>query len=337
MSDLDATVAVPPPGTAPWRRRVRRGTGAAAWLAAVPLALFAVLRLAGYTGTWYLVVLLAFTPYLAAAAVPALALAALSRRWVAAAVAGLAALALAWCVLPRAAGAAQPRAGGSVLRVLSANLRVGGADAATLVALLRAQRADLLAVQEFTPYAQDALSAAGLDDLLPYHVRYGATGVGGSALYARYPLTAAGYRSLPGDFGQAYATLSVPGAPAVLVESVHPCAPSEPSQLDCWHAGLAAEPPATVDGPLRILAGDFNATLDHEPLRRLLGTGYRDAATACGAGLVPSWPYDGRPVPGVVLDHILTDPRIAVRRWRVLANPGSDHRAVLAELVLPRA
>ena len=45
-----------------------------------------------------------------------------------------------------------------------------------------------------------------------------------------------------------------------------------------WRGDLRALPPATPDGPLRILAGDFNATLDHAELRRLLDTGYEDAA-----------------------------------------------------------
>ncbi len=331
-----ATDAVAPSlGREPAPTWPRRAATAAVWLALVPLLGFTVLRLAGFTGNWYLVAVLAFVPYAALASVAVLLLAALARRWLATALAGLVTLALALCVLPRAVDDRQPAPGGPALRVLSANMRVGGADADALVALVRDRQADLLALQEFTPYAQDALTAAGLDRLLPYHVRYGTWGVDGSALYSRYPMTGTGYRSLPGGFGQAYAQLQVPGAASVLVESVHPCAPSESSRLDCWHAGLAQEPPATVDGPLRILAGDFNATIDHEPLRRLLGTGYRDAASALGDGLVPSWPYDGRPLPGVTLDHVLVDRRIAVRQWRTLTNPGSDHRAVYAELALP--
>ena len=33
---------------------------------------------------------------------------------------------------------------------------------------------------------------------------------------------------------------------------------------------------------MRILAGDFNATLDHAELRRLIGRGYHDAAEQAG-------------------------------------------------------
>jgi endonuclease/exonuclease/phosphatase (EEP) superfamily protein YafD len=93
-----------------------------------------------------------------------------------------------------------------------------------------------------------------------------------------------------------------------------------------------------VDGPLRVLAGDFNATLDHAALRRLIDTGYRDAASVVGAGLRPSWPYDEKWfMPGVTLDRILADRRIDVRAARPYRIRGSDHKALYAELVLPSA
>jgi endonuclease/exonuclease/phosphatase (EEP) superfamily protein YafD len=88
---------------------------------------------------------------------------------------------------------------------------------------------------------------------------------------------------------------------------------------------------------VRVLAGDFNATLDHALLRRLLDTGYRDAAATVGAGLVGTWgPYDGDPIPPVVIDHVLADRRVGVVAVSVHRVPGSDHRAVLASLTPPR-
>ncbi len=139
-------------------------------------------------------------------------------------------------------------------------------------------------------------------------------------------------------FTQAYATASVPGAPPLRVESAHPAAPYALSVLADWWTDLRGQPPATPDGRLSILAGDFNATLDHAPLRDLIATGYVDAADAAGAGLVGTWgPYDGDPIPPVTIDHILVDRRIAVRSVAVYALPGSDHRAVLAEITLPSA
>ena len=79
---------------------------------------------------------------------------------------------------------------------------------------------------------------------------------------------------------------------------------------------LRALPPATPDGRLRILAGDFNATLDHAELRRILDTGYQDAAAQVGAGLHGTWPRDRAFPPPVTIDHVLADDASASARSR---------------------
>jgi endonuclease/exonuclease/phosphatase family metal-dependent hydrolase len=84
-----------------------------------------------------------------------------------------------------------------------------------------------------------------------------------------------------------------------------------------------------------LLLGDFNATLDHAPLRRLIGSGYRDAADTVGAGLSPTWPADSLPV--VALDHVLADARIGVGAVSTHPVPDTDHRALAATLILPVA
>jgi endonuclease/exonuclease/phosphatase (EEP) superfamily protein YafD len=87
---------------------------------------------------------------------------------------------------------------------------------------------------------------------------------------------------------------------------------------------------------VRILAGDFNATLDHAEFRRVLDRGYEDAADQVGTGLRATWPANGRLTLPVTIDHVIADERCGVRDVRVLPVPGSDHRAVLAVLELPR-
>ena len=85
---------------------------------------------------------------------------------------------------------------------------------------------------------------------------------------------------------------------------------------------------------MRILAGDFNASLDHAVLRGLIGRGYADAADRAGAGLVPTWGYGGTRPP-LTIDHVLVDRRCAVTGYSVHDIAGTDHRAVLAEIRLP--
>ncbi|MFF5178989.1 endonuclease/exonuclease/phosphatase family protein [Micromonospora sp. NPDC000316] len=324
------------PPTPTHRRAAPVGT-VLCWVAVGPTAAWAALRLGGLD-RGPLVQALAFTPYVAGWSVLALALAIALRRWWPAAVAALTAVALLGAVAPRALAAAQPSTTGPTVRLLTANLLAGAADAATLVELVRQHRVDVLTVQEFTPDAQVALDRLGLDQLLPHRQLNPHVGAPGSGLYSRWPISNAGIRHNRGGwrFSQAYGTVAVPGAPPVRVESAHPAAPSALDQVDAWRTDLLAQPPATPGGELRILAGDFNATLDHSPLRALLRTGYVDAADAVGKGLTGTWgPYDGDRIPPVTIDHVLVDKRIAVRSLRVLALPGSDHRPVLTTLRLP--
>ncbi|MFD2768120.1 endonuclease/exonuclease/phosphatase family protein [Micromonospora eburnea] len=318
--------------------RNHRIATAACWLAVAPAAAWAALRLAG-SDRGPLVQAVAFTPYVAAGSLLPLVLALALRRWAAAVVAALTALALIGAVAPRAVAAPQPAAGGPTLRLLTANLLKGSADPARLIDLVRTQRVDVLTVQEFTPEIAAELDRLGLAALLPHRVLNPEVGTTGSGLYARFPLDEGGFRRNRGfGFTQAYGTLAVPGAPPVRVESAHPAAPYAVNVVPDWRTDLRGQPPATPRGRLSILAGDFNATLDHAPLRNLIDTGYADAADAAGAGLAGTWgPYDGDPIPPVTIDHVLVDRRIAVRAVKVRPVPGSDHRAVLAELRLPAA
>ena len=78
-----------------------------------------------------------------------------------------------------------------------------------------------------------------------------------------------------------------------------------------WLRMLDELPPASPK-VLRIIAGDFNATLDHSPFRAVLNRGYADAADRAGHGLEPTYPADS-PI-GIAIDHVLVDRRIGVDR-----------------------
>lgn len=337
--------------TAGWVGRPGVWRGLIAWPVVAPFALWAVLRLVPGDVHFRWVQLVAFTPYVALASVVAPLVALLVRR-PAALVAGLAVTAtLAACVLPRALsdpssrGSAGPgvRAAGDAgpaLRILSANLLYGSVPPAALVDLVRRLRPDVLTLQELTPQESAGLRAAGLSALLPYGDDRAEEGSSGSGLFTRFPLRPEELTTVNGR-RQAAGIIDVPGAGSVSVVSVHPCAPRYAFRFRCWSRSLAALP--APGAPVRILSGDFNATLDHAPVRRLLDAGYRDAADATGKGLAGTWPYRrssdfrGLPVPPVTIDHVLVDPRVAVRAFGVHRLPETDHRAIFAELVLPTA
>jgi endonuclease/exonuclease/phosphatase family metal-dependent hydrolase len=150
---------------------------------------------------------------------------------------------------------------------------------------------------------------------------------------ARTELRPGGPPDLSGA-AQPEAVLDGTAVPALHVKAAHPRPPISSWAERDWRRELRDLPGPRTGGALRILAGDFNGTLDNREIRGLLGRGYADAADATGEGLRATWPV-GRRRPGIVIDHILVPPPIKVRRVTVHDVPGSDHRAVIAELVLP--
>lgn len=303
----------------------------AAWLVSLPGAVFCAARLAGFDTSYPALQLMAYTPYAVAASLVPVGVALALRQWVAAVAAGLVFVLLALTLVPRITpdgGAAE----GREIRVMSANLLAGGGDPVTLLSLVRRENVDILFLQEYTPAF--AAKFSGIGEVLPYRVEYADPGVFGSAIYARYPLDDDGLRINPPDFGQAKAILTVDGQ-RIAIESVHTRAPGDRQSTPWWNESFGVQPPADPAGTPRILAGDFNATLDHSPLRALIATGYRDAADVMGAGLVPTWPYDGTRLPPVTLDHVLADQRFGIRRFAAFHLAGSDHRPILAVLTLP--
>ncbi|AEV88239.1 endonuclease [Actinoplanes sp. SE50] len=316
----------------------RRGATILFWLLLTPGLVWTVIRLSGWEAG-RLIQVLPFTPYVAVGSwLPAL-LALFFRRWAAGAAGVLIAVALAACVLPRALpDLDRGPSHGVTLRVMTANLLLGGADTTEITQLVRDNDVAVLAVQEFSPAAQARLTEAGLDRLLPYHSLAAEPGASGSGLYARFPLADPGQKRNHGGFLQTFGTLQAPGAAPVFVESVHPLAPSAPLTFHAWRVDLREEPRSDGDNPNRILLGDFNSTLDHSALRDLISHGYRDAADTVGDGLIGTWgPYDGDMIPPVIIDHVLVDERIGVREVSVHGVDRSDHRSVIATLTLPAA
>ncbi|MGY1843336.1 endonuclease/exonuclease/phosphatase family protein [Modestobacter sp. SYSU DS0875] len=307
---------------------------------ALPWAAAAVLRLTGTERGFPLVPALAFTPYAAATSVLPLTAALTARSRGAAVVTAVSAAALTGAVLRRTtptAPTARPQ--GPRLRVVSANMLHGRADPAALVALAADQDADVLALMEVTPEAASGLLAAGVADLLPTgHVVPAGEGQPAGAGGALWTRLAVRQRTVvPGRFGQPAALLTVPGAPDVEVTAVHTHPPtSSPTQVARWVEDLQLLPDPE-SGVLRVLAGDFNATPDHAAFRRLLRRGWVDAAAATGQARRATWWPMRVPQPRLTLDHVLVDPRIAVDALQVVHVPGTDHRALVADLRLPAA
>ena len=306
------------------------------WGLAGALVAWTLIRALGLERGWPLVPLLSFTPYVAILALVVAVLALWRRWWAGVAVAGACAAILIALLVPRAVPNRAPEgAPGVRLRVLAANIAANDVTAKQMLDRVRRWDVDVFSVVELPPQTVLAYDRAGIRSLFPHRALQALPGFEGTGLYSRLPLRpVAAPRGT--QFALAAAELDPPGAAPVRIVAVHVPAPIEGDAAAQRRRELR-DLPGAGQGPLRLLAGDFNATLDHADLRDLIGRGYHDTAEQAGTGLRPTWPADRRLVPALVtIDHVLADRRIRVISARSVAIPGSDHRGVLAELLLPR-
>ena len=298
--------------------------------------------------------LAALAPVAAVPATAAVIVAAFSAWWLALLLAIPAAILLAWQLPPRQnARAVNPVAqraaawgrDSMTVRVLTLNSRGGSADPAALLAVLRQHQVDVLAIQELTWDMVHRLDEAGLASVLPHAHLDPRPDAPGAGLWARWPLDP--LLPVPGmaDAAPRGRTEPLPGRPVVLTV-VHPLTPMRQNAYP-WQRDLTRlRPLVETEGP-QIVAGDFNATRDHQAFRDLLAAGFADCADIAQHRTWPgfTWPAswdlesnrekrrfpDRRALPIMRLDHVLVTPAsTTVRAARPIRVPGTDHHAVLA-------
>ena len=226
--------------------------------------------------------------------------------------------------------------GTRALTVLGANVWLGRADPAALAATIVAERPDVVVL----PEAGDRFRKRLLDGLDGYRgwscapYRAGVEAAGADDGPCLTVLIAAGLGEVDvalasTDTRSGWVVVSGGGLGAVRVLGVHP-AVLLPASTPHWRRELALLRPWLAD-PTRptVVVGDLNATLEHAPLQRALGAAR--PVTRRVAGTWPSWWRRGL---GVTIDHVLVAGPVGVRSVEVLDVPGSDHRAVLARLLV---
>jgi len=256
--------------------------------------------------------------------------------WVAAAVVVAVPCGLhAWWLAPSYVGAPPPPAADATsVRLMTANLLAGGGDGIDLVSAATRADADLLVVEEITADALSDMEAAGLADAFPHRVGEPGARLEGLMIFSAYPLTDP--VSLDLALGGWAATAATPDGP-LRVLGVHPQPPV--GDVEVWLTDQEAVRAAA--GGTDVVAGDLNATPDHDSLQRLADDGFGSAAVVANEGWQPTWPAGGSvrvlgvPLPALVqIDHVLVGRRVAVLEVRAVEIAGSDHRAVVAELAL---
>jgi len=223
-----------------------------------------------------------------------------------------------------------------MLRLISANLRLGRADAGAFAELVAREGASVVAVQELGPRQAEALAA-----LLP-HGKLEPTADGmGMGVALRRPGTVERLALPHRDARVARLTPEEWPELGARVEIVnlHLAAPhtrvpwswrDRRGQVNALLAYLAALPVP------RALVGDFNAT-PRWPAYRRLAAGLDDAAVIAAAkrGRAPARTWGPRLLATRLLriDHVLVD-AIDVADFRVVPIAGSDHSALVVDLAV---
>jgi len=314
-------VATPP------RQRTRSALLTACAMVLVGVATLAIVRLTGLdSGTVFALVVVGI-PYAAVVTVVvAVVLAVAKARWLAGLAVLLLVVQVVWLAPRFTADGVDIPATAPRLRVATINSHVGHVDPRALVDFVRSANVDVLAVEELAPEAITPLDDAGLRELLPYRELRPNDD---SSIYSRLPITSSGPLAAPTLWPQTRAAVSAFGR-TIDVVAVHTYYPAgDPS---VWTRDMAAL--TTTAGENSVVLGDFNATLDHAPMRELLAAGLVDAHAELGNGWAPTWPADRLLPPLVQLDHVLHGHGLAAVTTSVHTLPGSDHRLVFAELAL---
>lgn len=243
----------------------------------------------------------------------------------------------AWWLAPLYVGD-RPAGRSASLVVLAQNFEY--VDVAALTELVRSRGVDVLVLTDVGTERLRLLFETGIEEWLPYsagvvnHVVHG-----GAVVLSRVPVTRT--TILYGGAQSRVAQIRAPGLGQVTIVALHTRPPYAP---DAWradheriHAALTrirADEDSAV-----VLAGDFNATLAHAPVRRILDLGFADAAVQVNGGWSPTWPAGGHQrrfgvtvPPFAAIDHVMTSPHLVVTRAGTIAVPAADHEAVFATI-----
>lgn len=210
------------------------------------------------------------------------------------------------------------------LTVMSLNLRLGNADVEETVALIRDEDVDLVVLEEVTPALEAELRAAGITEMLPHVAGGAAAGAAGTVVFSAYPLQGAD-RLL--GVGNGVHRVRVRAPEPFWLMAVHLNQPLSSTGLWRPDWDVLNQVLPTLEEPV-IAVGDFNSTLQHGPLRTLLGRGFTDAAWDANSGFQATWPSQGL----LAIDHVLFTAPYGAVRTETFAVSGTDHRALVADL-----
>lgn len=262
-------------------------------------------------------------------------------------VAALAVTANAVVLVSRGTGTdALPEKTDGSIRVMTWNTAGDATSAETIAQTAVAMGADIVTLPETTIETGTAVAVAMRElgsPMWAYHTEYGTDGWAADSTTLLISPDLGDYSVITSSQDGTSNTSTVPSVVAMptdgdgpTIVAAHAVAPREDAMTDWAHdLQWLADQCASDDV---IMAGDFNATLDH---MASLGTDggdlgdCSDAAAATGNGAVGTWPTSLPALAGAPVDHVMT-----TSAWqatgsvvlRSLDGSGSDHRPLIVQL-----
>lgn len=237
---------------------------------------------------------------------------------------------------------------GTPLRVMTYNQLFSNGQPDAIIASIRRQHADIVAIQELSPSVTNAIQR-DLITSYPYQWLEPDEGASGFGLLSRFPIT---HQIDQPESRSKQASIQVDSGTLTLINT-HPYVPfvfsnqsgvrGELRSLRTYGTSQRQEQVrallatvATIEGPLVVL-GDFN-TSDRDPLyaelHSRLHDAYRDSAWGFGKTFPSTIRLGAFALPIVRIDYIWTHGDLAAQHAYVDCNSGgSDHCLLVADVV----
>ncbi|MDH3682178.1 MAG: endonuclease/exonuclease/phosphatase family protein [Acidimicrobiia bacterium] len=224
-----------------------------------------------------------------------------------------------------------PETAEDAIVVFTHNVWLHGGEPAAVAGSIAASDADVVVLQEVWPAFMAELDGDPSLSGYRYRTAEPAEDTTGLAVWSRFPVADATIDRL-GGVPMLRSRIDSPYGSFGL-DAIHLTAPVAGENVASWQAQLDGLAGYDATGP-GIMAGDFNATMDHSQFRHLLDQGWTDVHEPKGCGYDATWPT-GRRTPTLLrLDHVLVTDHFEVLAVEIGSSDGSDHRSVTATLRL---
>lgn len=223
----------------------------------------------------------------------------------------------------------QPSSGEGEITIMTANVKSGAGRPDAIAANIAATDPDVIVLQETkTPFMRALAANAGME-AWPYRSNEIPEANNGTVVWSKWPLSDAHADALPVNSSVEAVVESPRGD--FTVASIHTASPTSPRKVDMWHEQLEGLAGLPTGSPM-VIGGDFNATEDHQPFRRLLDQGWTDVHDDKGCGPDLTWSSRRLSTPVMRLDHILVTDDFEVLSTEIGDAGGSDHRPVISRI-----